>query len=543
MATDIPLPRPSAGAFLVRTRVRAPRWSAQAWGSIALTALFLAITCWWLTQDRAIPTFDAGFQLSYLQRIYHERAAGHVFRAVTLERLYPPFAYLIGDLGVAVAGMGVAPPLLAENLFFVPLRPLGCYHVGKRAFGPTAGLLAVVFALGSPLVTAQFHVFMLDAPETAMVAGAGGLIIASEGFSRVGVSALAGLAVGVGLLTKEPFVFFVAGILAVTLVRMGIGCVRDRSPRRLLGLGAFTLVALAVALPWYIKAYAYVEQVAVVALAQANHPVYTNNIAPARYTLNNLSWYFWNFLNFQLYLPLFLFAASGWIWMSVRLARRKPVQLTPELMIGALVAWDAITESFVHDNRYSEPLLVYLAVIGTGWLVQLKRNARIALISILAVIAMVNTLGASFGVGREVGVTLASTNTLQDEGDGMILDNGGFLVGKPIRDGDMLATLQALRDHGVRSVELSEKFLIEPDFSLVGLTALSEIAGLKLLYGVPANKLSARDATFAHRQVEQGDPPPCVTLGDGTGVWIRLGNPTAKGTRDYCPTRHPAFYG
>jgi hypothetical protein len=543
MATDISLPRSPVGAALVRARVRAPRWSPEAWGAIGVTALFLVITCWWLTQDRSIPTFDAGFHLSFVQRVYRELSAGHILKAFQVEEPYPPFAYLIGSLGMAIGGVNVDSPIIAENLFFVTLLALGCYQVGKRAFSPAAGLLAVVFALGSPLAIAQFHVFMIDAPETAMVAVSVWLILASEGFTRVGVSAVAGLAVGLGMVTKEPFAFFIVGVLGVTIVRVVLAWIRDGS-LRWQGLAAFAIVALVVAGPWYIQFYTLVNHVASVSVGAANHPQYINDVAPARYTIDNFTWYFWNFINYQLYLPLFLFAAAGWVWMCVRLVRRQPVSsLAPELLVGAFVAWVAITVTFDHDTRYSEPILVFLAVIGTGWLVQLGRTTRIALVTVLAIVACINTLGASFGVGKEVGVSLASSQTLQDQGHLTIFSNAGFIVDKPMRDGDMLATLQALRDHGVRLVDLSESFLIEPDFSLVGLTALAEIVGLKTAIGVVGTKLSTRDASFAHGKIEPGGTPPCVRLDDGTGVWIRLGNPTAPGARDYCPTRHPAFYG
>lgn len=52
---------------------------------------------------------------------------------------------------------------------FVPLLALGCYHVGRLAFGRTAGALAVVFALGSPLLIEQFHVLMLEARQAFML--------------------------------------------------------------------------------------------------------------------------------------------------------------------------------------------------------------------------------------------------------------------------------------------------------------------------------------------------------------------------------------
>jgi hypothetical protein len=534
-------------ALLSSARERMPGWEAQAWGAIAVAAAFIAITCWWLTQDHSIPTFDAGFHLVFLEDVYRELGAGHLGKALTLSKPYPPFAYLVGSLGFAIGGESVTSAILTENLVFVSLLAAGCYQIGKRAFGPTAGLLAVVFALGSPLATAQFHVFMIDTPETAMVAGAVWLIIASEAFSRVGVSALAGLTVGLGMLTKEPFVFFVGGVLGVALVRLLIAFVRDGwRMRYTFGLIAFVVPLLAVSLPWYIDQYSVVHAVANGSIHAAEHPTFAGDVAPPRYSGDNITWYFWNFINAQLYLPLFLFAAAGWIWMVIRLARRQAVSaLAPELLVGSFVAWLAITDTFVHDTRYSEPMLVFLAVIGTGWLVHLKRPVRLGLIGVLVLVAVANTFATSFGVGTNVSVSLESNSrpTQQQRGLLTIYSNGGFLVSRPRRDGYFLATLRALRRDGVRRVDLSENFLIEPDFSLAGVTALAQIAGLEVVVGVSTNKLSRRDAVFAHTTITGHGPPPCVALDDGTGVWIRLGNPQARGARDFCPTRHPAYYG
>src|ERR1700686_443732 len=149
MATRMPIAE-SLVWVRFRRHIAFPGWTAQAWGAIGTTALFLGITCWWLTQDSSIPIFDAGQHLTDAFYVFDELAAGHTAGALTLTAPYPPFAFLVGDLGVLFGGMNVAPPVIAENFVFVPLLALGCYHIGRLAFDRTAGLLAVVFALGSP---------------------------------------------------------------------------------------------------------------------------------------------------------------------------------------------------------------------------------------------------------------------------------------------------------------------------------------------------------------------------------------------------------
>jgi hypothetical protein len=539
MATDVGVRKPVARTRAV-ARIAMPRWSAPAWGAIAVTAVFVGITCWWLTQDRSIPIFDAGLHLSIAIDVHSELSSGHLLNALTLATPYPPFAYLVGSLGILVGGVGIAPLVLAENLVFVPLLALGCYQVGRLAFGPLAGLLAVVFALGSPLITAQFHVFMIDAPETAMVAVSVWLLIATEGFSRLGICALAGLAVGLGMLTKEPLAIFIVGIVGVTAVRGGWGAWR--------GLAVFATVALAIALPWYIHEYTTVHALGTEATAtSSSYSSYDAGVAPPRFSRTNLEWYLTNFVGSQLYLPLFLFATIGWVWTMVGFARRRPVsRLAVELAVGAFLAWAILTETFVHDTRYSMPLLIYLAVFGAGWIVRLPRRGRIAAATALALVAVANTLATSFGVGGAV--TLAPprfvATALDYPSPATVYDSQGFLVSGPRRDGDLIGVLQALRRSGVREVVWPPEEALESDFSEGGVSVLVQIAGLREVpEGITSKQLTRQDAVLAHGAIAPSVPPPCVRLDDGTGVWVRIGDPTARGAKDYCPLPKPHFYG
>src|SRR5262249_55468642 len=137
----------------------------------------------------------------------------------TLE--YPPLAFLVGALAMFIGGANVSTPIIAENLVFVALLTLGCYQTGTLLFFARAGLLAVIFVLRSPLVIGQFPVFMLDAPDSALLGVSIWLLLASEDFKRTRVAGLAGVAVACGLLVKAPFAFFLAGIVLSALIRGG----------------------------------------------------------------------------------------------------------------------------------------------------------------------------------------------------------------------------------------------------------------------------------------------------------------------------------
>ncbi len=164
----------------------------------------------------------------------------------------------------------------------------------------------------------------------------------------------------------------------------------------------------------------------------------------------------------------------------------------------------------------------------------------------LVVVVVANTLGSTFGVGTQYRITLpgASPTALQQSGY-LTLYPGGFLVSGPHRDGDLLATLQALQRGGVRYLVWNQQQgAVEPDFSNGGVAVLAQIAQLQQpAAGVQVGALGRRLAVLAHGKIAPHEVPPCVTLDDGTGVWIRIGNPAAAGAQDYCPLPRPHRYG
>jgi 4-amino-4-deoxy-L-arabinose transferase-like glycosyltransferase len=511
------------------------RWSGSAWGAIGVTASFIAITCWWLTQDRSIPIFDAGAHLETAIYFHEQLQLGHLLEPFNNTSQYPPLAHLVGALAMFIGGVNVATPIIAENLVFVSLLTLGCYQTGRLLFGARAGLLAVIFVLGSPLLIAQFHVFMLDAPETALVAVSMWLLLASKDFSRMRTTGFAGLAVGAGLLVKVQFPFFLAGIVLAALARGGW--------RQWRGLVLFVAVALLIGAPWYID---HLSEFSTIAKLAGTESGALAGEQPPTVSSANLLWYFWSTLNSQLLLVLFLFVVGGSIWTIVTVVRQEEKRGPRlEFLVGAFVAWLAITLTPHHDLRYDMPLMPYLAVIGTGWLVHLPRVPRLAGATVLVLAVLANTLSTSFGIGGQVEAKLVSAppNTEAYPDRVVLYSNRGFLVAGPQRDGDMPGLFKALRNEGVEVVAFNINQLEAADFSGEGLGPLAMIAGLLPSVETALANSSSAAVAVIHHAVSSTLPPACTTLSDGTGVWLlRLDEVSAHVTY-YCPFRRPQYYG
>ncbi|HKG38863.1 MAG TPA: glycosyltransferase family 39 protein [Conexibacter sp.] len=515
--------------------MRVSAWSAAAWVALAATAAFLLLTFWWLTQDRAMPYGDSAEHLMTAFYFHDRVLSGDLLRPLVYHSVYAPLAPFIGSLGIFVGGRTVAAPVIAENLVFVPLLALGCYHVGRLAFGRMAGALAVVFALGSPLIAEQFHVLMLDAPQAALVAACVWLVAASDRFRRVGLSAAVGAVVGLGLIEKQSFALYVAGFLLLVLLRGGW--------RNWRGISAFLVVAFVIAAPWYAAHLSDVETFTGVAGGGPTVPILAK---PPLLSLDNLLWYFWATANGLLFAPLLTFAVVGVVFAVVAVARhRETSDLVPELIGGLALAWLAITVLPHHDMRYTMPLIVYVAVLATGWIPRLPRTPRTVVLAVLAGAVVATTLGATFGVGTRSETPLPGTR-FAPRGEGVppletivVYSSNNLLVSGPREGGDILGVMKALRHEGVREVVGSddEAPIWDPDYNANGLLLFARMARLRVpTEAIEFNTLEARQALMLRRPELPGAGPPCARLPNGDGVWVSIGAPSGDALR-WCAKR------
>ncbi len=497
---------------------------------MALT--FIAITIWWLSADDGVPMWDASLHSLIAFDNYQALVNGDdPLRFFTVWSQYPPLVHFIGMLTALVVGQTIWAPVMAQNLIFMPLLVLACYQTGKLLYGkPLAGALAAAFALGTPMIMAQFHVFMVDAPTTAMTAVAVWLVLASRHFASVKVSAAAGAAVGFGMLTKQPVPEFVAGLVAAMLVRGGW--------RNWRGLLAFSGVALVVAAPWYLAHLDDITRLVTQVSGATTQP--DSPVTPARLSVDNLGWYFWIGINYQTMVPLSVFALVGVAVPVWRLVNKRPVPpLMPEFLVGFAVTAVAVHYTLPHDPRYSLPWLVYLAVLGTGWIVGLPRRYRLIAQAALAIVVVANTLGASFGLGERVTLTLFSVEGKAPlhRGEFTFYSNDGYIWGGPSEGHGVRQLMARLHARGIRHVERRDGY-DGADFTQAGFALVARSAGLTVDKAVRRESWRAPPGkVFVVSAPLRSNEQPCVVLPtDTVGIWITRDRPFDADSRlPRCP--------
>jgi Dolichyl-phosphate-mannose-protein mannosyltransferase len=502
--------------------------------------VFIGVTIWWLTQDDRVQDWDNGLHTIEAFTIRDDIASGHLTAPFTEFNTYPPFGHLVGALGVLIAGKSPASVILASNLVFVPLLVAGCFGVGRMVFASErAGLLAALFALGTPMIVSEMHEFLLDPQQAAMVAVSVWAILASNRFERPWVALLAGVLSGLAMLTKETTEIFLAGLLAVVVVRGGW--------RNWRGVLAYALALLVVAGPWYF--YHRHQLSGLVSLHDGQSEIGGNaagSIFPERFSRKSFGWYFWSAVNIQLLAPLTIAALIGAaLALRACLRRSRPQDLLPELLGGAFVSWLGVTLITHKDPRYSLPALVYIAVLGSGWIATAKRW-RTPLTIALSAVVLINLFGISMGLGNTVRIALpgAPTSSVLAERHFTLYSPDGWLRGGPEHDGDILALMRGLKHVGVRTITFDAGSSDDINFNTSGLQVLAIEAGLTPTAVYNPGGLGPHDAFMLRHVLQPGDPPPCQRLNDGTGVYVVLGYAYIP-FPDYtfvCPGHHPLFY-
>jgi hypothetical protein len=173
---------------------------------------------------------------------------------------------------------------------------------------------------------------------------------------------------------------------------------------------------------------------------------------PERWSLRNYTWYAWNALNNQVYLPLMLLFLVGLgysIWRLVKGWRARgaragppPSDITPELLAGLAVGYLGISYLGLDDPRYTLPCLIYFAVFATSWMARVSRRAFTAgAVAALAIVGL-NTATVSVGWGPHVGrVTVFETDSDSQIRRGEVaVDGKGYIEGPP-DDGPQLPSI------------------------------------------------------------------------------------------------------
>ncbi len=254
---------------------------------VLVILLFNANNIAWIGADGSVPMWDeishfkrsakfgfmlfrsndvtrmGGVELEALDRLKQASPAGsYMLRspasgyAAALGGLYggpkhPPFAYMVS---APVAWLTRSPDAAAgfSAFLFSAVLLASVFSIASRFSNPWGGVLAAFMVATMPQVLSLSSRFLLDVPLAAMCALTYAVYLSSEGFGKRRESVLFGVVFGVGMLTKEIFPVFTAGIFAVEASRGILGRLSGTRSPALRNAGIAAAAALTTAGFWFI---------------------------------------------------------------------------------------------------------------------------------------------------------------------------------------------------------------------------------------------------------------------------------------------------
>jgi hypothetical protein len=211
--------------------------------ALLLGAVVLVQQFSWLEMHTALETWDDDAGLFHLA-LCLEAALGE---PCAVGAPYPPLVPWVTSLFFRMAGeANLSIALMSQWPFLVVL--MGALFVGmRRAAGEMAGLAAL--ALG-PVLVWSLHIrgkYYTEVPLAAIGVAAVVALVASEGFRRRFPSVLFGVFLGLGLLTKWSFAFFLGPIATLALVHTLFEATSHARLRWVIALVALAVPCLIVA--------------------------------------------------------------------------------------------------------------------------------------------------------------------------------------------------------------------------------------------------------------------------------------------------------
>ena len=348
-----------------------PEWLVVA---LVFGTIVLAIGAW-VALDRRPPEWDHASHLERSVLCARDLVRGNVSAIFQRSTFYPPLVTCAAGVAYLVAPSDVAAGQ-AVILAFLGMGMAATFLLSRRMAGDRGGTVAALVFGTAPFTIWQALRFQLDLPLAAMVALALVLLLWTEDFTRLGWSLVAGVVLGLGLLTKPPFAAYVLPLVLVILGRArGAGLANAALSAAVAGL---------VSLPWYgPRLLGMAHQVSSRSFRQAAEQGHPDPLSVA-----GLTYYPLHFGEQIGLLGAVLFMAG----LVIAIRRRL---WFPLAALSPLIVFFLIQNK---NLRYTEPLLPAAAVVsGLGFIALPSRLQPLGMVA-LVMAGLLQLSSATFGI-------------------------------------------------------------------------------------------------------------------------------------------------
>ena len=193
----------------------APRWTGWALPALCI-GIVLLLHLAWLTHNSSVETWDDDAGLFKLAMCLTDGLAGQT-EPCSAGAPYPPLVPFVTSIHFSLTGVKSLPNALFSLWPFLLLLCTALFVGLKRAAGNMAGLAGITMG---PVIVWSLHIrgkYYTEVPLAALVIASVVALTASDQFRNRISSITFGVLLGLGLMTKWSFAFFLGPIAAIAV--------------------------------------------------------------------------------------------------------------------------------------------------------------------------------------------------------------------------------------------------------------------------------------------------------------------------------------
>jgi hypothetical protein len=353
------------------------------WALLGVVAVAVALAFAWLVgQELPQGARDEFFIVEAATDLAYRLRAGAGWGEVDLWILhtyYPPLTRAPGVVALLLGG-GYDAMIVAQWLLWLPMLVAGTFSIGRRLGGsPRAGLFAVALLLFAAAIVDCMHRFESNLGATASAACFVAAWLASDDFRNRRASLLAGLFLGLGLMSDR------LGVLPFALLPLGLSLARTRGRGCWKGIAGAAVVATLLCGWWYASFFGRFAQELIPQLLGGEITALGEVIGERPPAL----WYWLHYVvlwpDSQFGLVAGLLAVASLVWAVARFERR-PVADTLLFVAAGLLLFTLVPK---RQTYYTMPLLPAVAAMAAAMLQELaKARPKAGLAAVVALLVL-----------------------------------------------------------------------------------------------------------------------------------------------------------
>lgn len=365
--------------------------------TIVVGSVFIA-NLFWINLNQLSPYFDTSGHtiLTYIfARIFGgDYEFNGIHALLTQSNYYPPLTYFFGSIVTLIFGFNYKILQNFSSLLLLPTAGLLYLYTKKITKNSLWAIFTTSLFVLFPIIWEQARYYMLDLPLTMWVLASVYSLEKSDLFKKPLPTILFFLFAGFAQLTKwYGFVYLVVPFVFATYQAL-----KERQNKKafIFKLAKYSLVALAIALPWYLANFGdLIKDTLFFSHAHYQNPTST-------LSLQNFLYYPILMLNFQIVSLMFI-----WLIASLIMFISNKDKLKKFLLIQIVFSLLVFTLLGNKNVRFTMPLMPFLAIVMGYGLAKLAQHTRpiacsiwVALISFGLLFMTINSFGVPFKANK-----------------------------------------------------------------------------------------------------------------------------------------------